>query len=105
MLKRIVAMGLAGCVLSGCLLCGCSKQLGSLDLGDVTAQDRTLSEYERYVADKQPASAAAEISIPGAAYDRCEGYTPQIVAYTRSKEAAKLSKFSYGSPAIRSRCR
>ena len=79
MLKRIVAMGLAGCVLSGCLLCGCSKQLGSLDLGDVTAQDRTLSEYERYVADKQPASAAAEIRIPGAAYDRCEGYTPQIV--------------------------
>ena len=75
MLKRLQAATLILVLLCVALLPGCKNT--DYSNGDQTGE-RSLSEYERYIAGKESAPADTEIRIDGTAFSSCEGMEGQI---------------------------
>lgn len=76
MLRRVNIWLVAVAILCGCLMSGCN---GNFSVGDVDPSARSLSEYERYIADKAAAPADTVVEIAGADYASSEDYTPEIL--------------------------
>ena len=75
MLKRLQAFALVPILLCTWLLPGCSKT--NYSSGEA-AGERSLSEYEQYIASKVSAPADAVIEIDGAAFSACNGFEGEI---------------------------
>ncbi len=76
MLRKLQGILLVAVLLSGCLMTGCN---GSFSVGEVDPSARSLSEYERYLADRTDVACDVSVQIAGVDYACAEGYEPEIL--------------------------
>ena len=85
MLKRLLVWSLVG-AMCACMLAGCSGWSFTPGSGDPAA--RVLSEYERYITDRETVSADTVIEIAGTDFSAYAGPEPEIRTLDGRKAAA-----------------